>query len=33
MALDEKTQTELEAAVFRRLVDHLRQKTDMQNTT
>jgi hypothetical protein len=31
MALDEKTQTELEAAVFRRLVEHLRAKTDVQN--
>ncbi|MEZ5816800.1 MAG: DUF1244 domain-containing protein [Hyphomicrobiaceae bacterium] len=28
---DEKTQTELEAAAFRRLVDHLRQRTDVQN--
>jgi uncharacterized protein len=31
MALDEKTQTELEAAVFRRLVEHLRARTDVQN--
>ena len=31
MALDEKAQTELDAAVFRRLVEHLRQKTDVQN--
>src|ERR1700693_2383820 len=31
MALDEKAQTELEAAVFRRLVEHLRAKTDVQN--
>src|SRR5215212_3161946 len=31
MALDEKTQTELEAAVFRRLVEHLRAKTEVQN--
>ena len=31
MPLDQKTQTELEAAVFRRLVEHLRQKTDVQN--
>ena len=31
MALDEKTQTELEAAVFRRLVEHLRGRTDVQN--
>ena len=31
MALDDKTRTELEAAVFRRLVDHLRGRTDVQN--
>jgi hypothetical protein len=31
MALDDKTRTELEAAVFRRLVDHLRTRTDVQN--
>jgi hypothetical protein len=31
MALDDKTRTELEAAVFRRLVDHLRNRTDVQN--
>src|SRR5215470_13189026 len=31
MAIDEKTRTELEAAVFRRLVDHLRERTDVQN--
>ena len=31
MPLDEKTQTELEAAVFRRLVEHLRGRTDVQN--
>src|SRR3982751_1793163 len=31
MALDDKTQTELEAAVFRRLVGHLRARTDVQN--
>ena len=31
MALDDKTQTELEAAVFRRLVEHLRARTDVQN--
>ena len=31
MAIDEKTQTELEAAVFRRLVEHLRARTDVQN--
>jgi uncharacterized protein len=28
---DEQTQTELEAAVFRRLVAHLRGRTDVQN--
>jgi hypothetical protein len=31
MALDGKTQTELEAAAFRRLVEHLRKRTDVQN--
>jgi uncharacterized protein len=31
MALDEKTRTELEAAAFRRLVAHLRSRTDVQN--
>ncbi|MBN8961238.1 MAG: DUF1244 domain-containing protein [Rhizobiales bacterium] len=31
MAIDEKTTTELEAAVFRRLVAHLRERTDVQN--
>ena len=31
MAVDPKTQTELEAAVFRRLVEHLRSRTDVQN--
>ena len=31
MQLDSKTQTELEAAAFRRLVEHLRQRTDVQN--
>ena len=31
MALDDKTRTELEAAVYRRLVEHLRQRTDVQN--
>jgi uncharacterized protein len=31
MASDDKTRTELEAAVFRRLVEHLRQRTDVQN--
>jgi hypothetical protein len=29
--LDRKTQTELEAAAFRTLVEHLRQRTDVQN--
>jgi uncharacterized protein len=29
--MDDKTQTELEAAAFRRLVDHLRERTDVQN--
>jgi uncharacterized protein len=31
MALDDKTRTELEAAVYRRLVEHLRSRTDVQN--
>jgi hypothetical protein len=31
MDLDQKTRTELEAAVYRRLVEHLRQRTDVQN--
>jgi hypothetical protein len=31
MALDDQTRTELEAAAFRRLIDHLRQRTDVQN--
>jgi hypothetical protein len=31
MAIDEKNQTELEAAVFRRLVAHLREREDVQN--
>ena len=29
--MDDKTRTELEAAVFRRLVAHLRERTDIQN--
>ena len=29
--IDEKTQTELEAAAYRRLVEHLRTRTDVQN--
>lgn len=31
MALDDKTKTELEAAAFRRLVTHLRNREDVQN--
>jgi uncharacterized protein len=31
MAIDDKTRTELEAAVFRRLVEHLRARHDVQN--
>ena len=31
MATDDKTRTELEAAVFRRLIEHLRSRTDVQN--
>jgi uncharacterized protein len=31
MAIDEKTRTELEAAAFRRLLEHLRTRTDVQN--
>jgi hypothetical protein len=31
MTTDDKTRTELEAAVFRRLVEHLRSRTDVQN--
>ena len=31
MATDAKTRTELEAAVYRRLVEHLRSRTDVQN--
>jgi hypothetical protein len=30
-AMDDKTRTELEAATFRRLVAHLRERTDVQN--
>ncbi len=29
--IDAKTQTELEAAAFRRMVSHLRERTDVQN--
>jgi uncharacterized protein len=31
MSIEDKTRTELEAAVFRRLVEHLRERTDVQN--
>ena len=31
MSLDERTRTGLEAAAFRRLVEHLRSRTDVQN--
>jgi hypothetical protein len=31
MKFDEKTQMELEAAAFRRLIGHLRERTDVQN--
>ena len=31
MDIDEKTRIELEAAAFRRLLDHLRTRTDVQN--
>jgi hypothetical protein len=31
MAMDDTTRTELEAAAFRRLVEHLRTRTDVQN--
>jgi uncharacterized protein len=31
MAIDDTTRTELEAATFRRLVEHLRTRTDVQN--
>jgi len=29
--MDDKTRTELEAATYRRLVQHLRERTDVQN--
>jgi len=29
--MDDRTRTELEAAAFRRLVEHLRERTDVQN--
>jgi hypothetical protein len=31
MTMDDKTRTELEAATFRALVAHLRERTDVQN--
>jgi uncharacterized protein len=31
MALDDTTRTELEAAAFRRLLEHLRTRSDVQN--
>jgi hypothetical protein len=31
MSMDERTRIELEAAVYRRLVEHLRTRTDVQN--
>jgi uncharacterized protein len=31
MAIDDKTRSELEAAAFRRLVEHLRARNDVQN--
>ena len=31
MQIDNNTRTELEAATFRRLLDHLRKRTDVQN--
>jgi uncharacterized protein len=31
MATDQNSRTELEAAVYRRLVEHLRSRTDVQN--
>ena len=31
MSIDENTRTALEAAAFRRLVEHLRARTDVQN--
>ena len=29
--MDDKTRTEIEAAAFRRLVEHLQERTDVQN--
>ena len=31
MNIDDKTKTELEAAAYRRLLEHLRQRADVQN--
>jgi uncharacterized protein len=31
MDIDDRTRIEIEAAVFRRLLEHLRQRTDVQN--
>ena len=31
MKMDDRTRTELEAAVYRRLVEHLRSRTEVQN--
>jgi hypothetical protein len=31
VSMDDHTRTELEAAAFRRLVEHLRERTDVQN--
>ena len=31
MDVDDKTRTELEAAAFRRLLEHLRERSDVQN--
>jgi Uncharacterized protein conserved in bacteria len=31
MTIDDRTRVELEAAVYRRLVEHLRARTDVQN--
>jgi hypothetical protein len=31
MAIDDQTRTEIEAAAFRRLVEHFRDRTDVQN--
>ena len=31
MAIDDRTKIELEAAAFRRLVEHLRERTEVQN--